>query len=103
MIFREDDSVAHIAEETSIAAHAAPIVIMVGVLGTKTLGWLMYIAVSFATYSVLDVLQLESTLLIGEVCSFKVVYHNAPGGYPLNPSHVSSEVHLVFVWMFSNC
>ena len=91
-----------IAEETSIAAHAAPIAIMIGVLGIEILGWLMYIAVSFATYSVPDVLQSESALSVREVCSL-VIYHNAPGGHLLSASHVSSEAHLVFMWMFSNC
>ncbi|KAN0087464.1 Amino acid/polyamine transporter I [Tylopilus felleus] len=48
-------------------SHAAPIAIMVGVLGTEILGWLMYIAVSFATYSVPDVLQSQFALTLGEV------------------------------------
>ncbi|KAF8555239.1 amino acid transporter [Imleria badia] len=61
------DSAAYIAEETSNAAHAAPIAIMVRVLGTEILGWLMYIAVSFATYSVPDVLQSKFALPIGDV------------------------------------
>jgi amino acid transporter len=61
------DSAAHIAEETSNAAHAVPIAIMVGVLGTEILGWLMYIAASFATYSVPDILQSKLVLPIGDV------------------------------------
>lgn len=40
---------------------------MVGVLGTEILGWIMYIAVSFATYSVPDVLQSKFALPIGDV------------------------------------
>lgn len=40
---------------------------MVGVLGTEILGWLMYIAVSFVTYSVPDVLQSQFALTLGEV------------------------------------
>ncbi|KAF9220947.1 amino acid transporter [Gyrodon lividus] len=61
------DSAAHIAEETSNAARAAPISIMVGVLGTEILGWLMYIAASFATYSVPDILQSKLALPMGDV------------------------------------
>ncbi|KAF8443051.1 amino acid transporter [Boletus edulis BED1] len=61
------DSAAHIAEETSNAARAAPIAIMVGVLGTEILGWLMFIAFSFATYSVPDVLQSKLALPVGDV------------------------------------
>jgi len=40
---------------------------MVGVLGTEILGWLMYIAISFATYSVPDVLRSKLALPIGDV------------------------------------
>lgn len=65
--FFQDDSAVHIAEETSNAAWAAPIAIMVGVLGTEILGWLMYIAVSFATASVPEALQSELVLPIGSV------------------------------------
>ncbi|KAH0831949.1 amino acid permease-domain-containing protein [Lanmaoa asiatica] len=61
------DSAVHIAEETSNAAWAAPIAIMVGVLGTEILGWLMYIAVSFATASVPGALQSKLVLPIGDV------------------------------------
>ncbi|KAF8555243.1 amino acid transporter [Imleria badia] len=61
------DSAVHIAEETSNAASAAPIAIMVGVLGTEILGWLMYIAVSFATASVPEALESKLVLPIGDV------------------------------------
>ncbi|KIJ64440.1 hypothetical protein HYDPIDRAFT_90326 [Hydnomerulius pinastri MD-312] len=61
------DSAAHIAEETANAARNAPIAIMVGVLGTEILGWLLYIAASFATYSVPDVLQSTYVLPMGQV------------------------------------
>ncbi|OSX59611.1 hypothetical protein POSPLADRAFT_1059803 [Postia placenta MAD-698-R-SB12] len=46
------DSAAHIAEETAGAARAAPIAILVGVGATASLGWLLFIAASFATASV---------------------------------------------------
>lgn len=65
--FTQDDSAVHIAEETSNAASAAPIAIMVGVLATEILGWLMYIAVSFATASVSEALQSKLVLPIGDV------------------------------------
>ncbi|KIJ17674.1 hypothetical protein PAXINDRAFT_129948 [Paxillus involutus ATCC 200175] len=61
------DSAAHIAEETSNAARAAPIAIMVGVVVTEILGWVMYIAASFATYSVPDILQSKLPLPMGDV------------------------------------
>jgi len=61
------DSAAHIAEETSNAAWAAPVAIMTAVLGTEILGWLMYIAISFATASVSDALQSNLVLPIGDV------------------------------------
>ena len=40
---------------------------MVGVVGTEVLGWLMYIAVSFATASVPEALQSKLVLPIGDV------------------------------------
>ncbi|KAN0087468.1 Amino acid/polyamine transporter I [Tylopilus felleus] len=61
------DSAVHIAEETSNAEWAAPMAIMVGVLGTEILGWLMYIAVSFATASVPVAIQSKLVLPIGDV------------------------------------
>jgi len=51
------DSAAHIAEETAGAARAAPIAILVGVGATASLGWLLYIAASFATASVSGLLE----------------------------------------------
>lgn len=65
--FFQDDSAVHIAEETSNAAWAAPVAIMVGVLGTEILGWLMYIAISFATASVPETVQSNLALPIGDV------------------------------------
>ncbi|KAH7885382.1 amino acid transporter [Phlebopus sp. FC_14] len=61
------DSAAHIAEETAGAARAAPIAIMVGVLATELLGWVYFIAASFATYSVSDILSTELALPMGQV------------------------------------
>lgn len=62
-----DDSAAHIAEETAGAARAAPIAILVGVLGTEILGWLYYIGASYATNSVPDILQSKLALPLGQV------------------------------------
>lgn len=61
------DSAAHIAEETAGAARAAPIAILVGVAGTEILGWLYYIAASYATNSVPDILQSNLALPLGQV------------------------------------
>ncbi|KAG2151409.1 amino acid transporter [Suillus clintonianus] len=61
------DSAAHIAEETAGAARAAPIAILVGVAGTEILGWLYYIAASYATASVPDILQTKLALPLGQV------------------------------------
>ncbi|EIW80962.1 amino acid transporter [Coniophora puteana RWD-64-598 SS2] len=61
------DSAAHIAEETANAARAAPIAILVGVAATEILGWLYYIAASFATQSVTETLQTTLPLPMGQV------------------------------------
>ncbi|KAG1882605.1 amino acid transporter [Suillus subluteus] len=61
------DSAAHIAEETAGAARAAPIAILVGVAATEILGWLYYIAASYATNSVPDILQSKLALPLGQV------------------------------------
>ncbi|OJT12513.1 hypothetical protein TRAPUB_10914 [Trametes pubescens] len=61
------DSAAHISEETSNAARAAPIAILVGVGATATLGWLLYIAASFATASVPDLLGTTLPLPMGQL------------------------------------
>jgi amino acid permease (GABA permease) len=61
------DSAAHIAEETTGAARAAPIAILVGVAATEILGWLYYIAASYATNSVQDILQSKLALPLGQV------------------------------------
>ena len=62
-----DDSAAHISEETAGAARAAPIAILVGVAATATLGWLSYIAASFALVSVSDLLATELALPMGQL------------------------------------
>jgi amino acid transporter len=56
MLLIPDDSAAHVSEEVTGAARTAPIAIMVGVGATQFLGWLIYIAASFATTSVPDLL-----------------------------------------------
>jgi amino acid transporter len=62
-----DDSAAHIAEETAGAARAAPIAILVGVGVTEILGWLYYIAASYATTSVADIMETKLALPLGQV------------------------------------
>ena len=62
-----DDSAAHVSEEVTGAARAAPIAIMVAVGGTQFLGWLIYIAASFATTSVPDLLSTTLPLPMGQL------------------------------------
>ncbi|KAI0677734.1 amino acid transporter [Trametes maxima] len=61
------DSAAHISEETSNAARAAPIAILVGVGATASLGWLLFIAASFATASVPLLLGTDLPLPMGQL------------------------------------
>ncbi|KZT06558.1 amino acid transporter [Laetiporus sulphureus 93-53] len=61
------DSAAHIAEETSGAARAAPIAILVGVGATASLGWILFIAASFATASVSDLLATNLPLPMAQL------------------------------------
>ncbi|THH18199.1 hypothetical protein EW146_g2734 [Bondarzewia mesenterica] len=61
------DSAAHISEEVSGAARAAPIAIMVGVISTQSLGWLLFIAASFATQSVSELLATDLPLPMGQL------------------------------------
>ncbi|KAI0303990.1 amino acid transporter [Russula brevipes] len=61
------DSAAHVSEEVTGAARAAPIAIMVAVAGTQFLGWLIYIAASFATTSVPDLLVPTLPLPMGQL------------------------------------
>ena len=62
-----DDSAAHISEETAGAARAAPIAILVGVGATASLGWLLFIAASFAAASVPDLLASPLPLPMGQL------------------------------------
>ena len=62
-----DDSAAHVSEEVTGAARTAPIAIMVGVGATQFLGWLIYIAASFATASVPDLLTSTLPLVMGQL------------------------------------
>ncbi|KAH7926011.1 amino acid transporter [Leucogyrophana mollusca] len=61
------DSAAHISEEVAGAQRAAPIAILVGVAGTQALGWLLFIAASFATSSVADLLTTTLPLPMGQL------------------------------------
>nr|VWO96338.1 Glyoxaloxidase 1 [Ganoderma boninense] len=61
------DSAAHIAEETAGAARAAPIAILVGVGATASLGWLLFIAASFAAASVPNLLATPLPLPMGQL------------------------------------
>jgi len=56
------DSAAHISEETANAARAAPLAIIVSVIGTASLGWLLLIATSFAIPSVGDLINTSPPL-----------------------------------------
>lgn len=62
-----DDSAAHVSEETTGAARAAPLAIMIAVGGTQLLGWLVYIAASFATVSVPDLITTTLPLPLGQL------------------------------------
>ncbi|OBZ70417.1 putative amino-acid permease PB24D3.02c [Grifola frondosa] len=61
------DSAAHISEETAGAARAAPIAILVAVGATASLGWILFIAASFATASVSDLLSTTLPLPMGQL------------------------------------
>jgi amino acid transporter len=67
MLLIPDDSAAHVSEEVTGAARTAPIAIMVGVGATQFLGWLIYIAASFATASVPDLLTSDLPLSMGQL------------------------------------
>ena len=64
---RTDDSAAHISEETSGAARAAPLAIMVSVAAVGSLGWILSIAASFATLSVPALLETKLALPMGQL------------------------------------
>jgi len=61
------DSAAHISEETAGAARVAPIAILTGVAATASLGWLLFIAASFATTSVSATLSSTLPLPMGQL------------------------------------
>lgn len=61
------DSAAHISEETTNAAYAAPVAIIAGVVGTASFGWLIFIAASFAMHSVSDILSSTLPLPMGQL------------------------------------
>jgi len=65
--FMIDDSAAHVSEEVTGAARAAPIAIMIAVGGTQFFGWLIYIAASYATSSVPDILSTHLPLPMGQL------------------------------------
>ena len=62
-----DDSAAHISEETTNAAWAGPLAILIGVGATASLGWLILIAASFALTSVSALLDSELALPMGQL------------------------------------
>ncbi|KAN0126751.1 Amino acid/polyamine transporter I [Russula decolorans] len=61
------DSAAHVSEEVTGAARAAPLAILLAVGGTQLFGWLTYIAASFATASVPDLLTTTLPLPMGQL------------------------------------
>jgi len=63
----QDDSAAHISEETANAARAAPLAISISVAGTSNMGWLLLISASFAIPSVNDILGTTLPLPMGQV------------------------------------
>jgi len=64
---KSDDSAAHISEEIAGAARAAPVAILVSVASVGSLGWLLSIAVSFATASVPTILESDLSLSMGQL------------------------------------
>ncbi|KAI0373776.1 amino acid transporter [Pilatotrama ljubarskyi] len=61
------DSAAHISEEISSAARAAPIAILVSVAAVGAMGWILIIAVSFTTLSVPALLETDLSLPMGQL------------------------------------
>ncbi|KAL4249810.1 Amino Acid-Polyamine-Organocation Transporter [Abortiporus biennis] len=61
------DSAAHISEEISGAARAAPTAILVSVASVGSMGWLVLIAASYATTSVTDLLSTKLSLPMGQL------------------------------------
>ncbi|TFY58236.1 hypothetical protein EVJ58_g6532 [Rhodofomes roseus] len=61
------DSAAHISEEVSGAAKAAPVAILVSVASVGSLGWILCIAASYAIVSVPDLLATELSMPMGQL------------------------------------
>ncbi|KAG6839837.1 hypothetical protein C0991_011201 [Blastosporella zonata] len=62
-----NDSAAHISEETAGAARAAPIAMLVGVGATAGLGWILLIVISFVIPSMSDLLASDLPLPMAQV------------------------------------
>ena len=62
-----EDSAAHLSEEITGAARVAPIAILAAVASTSILGWILYIAISFATASVPHLLDTDFTIPAGQL------------------------------------
>ncbi|KAG6839690.1 hypothetical protein C0991_012555, partial [Blastosporella zonata] len=62
-----DDSAAHISEETSGAAKAAPLAMLIGVGATAGLGWILLIAISFVIPSISGLLATDLPLPMAQV------------------------------------
>ncbi|RPD67504.1 amino acid transporter [Lentinus tigrinus ALCF2SS1-7] len=61
------DCAAHLSEETTGASRVAPIAMVAGVGVTALSGWLLFIAVSFATASIPDVIAADFPMPMGKV------------------------------------
>lgn len=61
------DSAAHISEEVSGAAKAAPVAILVSVASVASLGWILCIAASYAIVSVPDLLATQLSMPMGQL------------------------------------
>ncbi|KAI0824004.1 amino acid transporter [Trametes gibbosa] len=61
------DSAAHISEEVTDAARAAPIAILVSVAAVGSMGWILIVAASFATVSVPALLETDLALPMGQL------------------------------------
>ncbi|KAI0705733.1 amino acid transporter [Cerioporus squamosus] len=61
------DCAAHLSEETTGAARVAPIAMVAGVGFTAICGWLLFIAASFATASIPDVLAADFPMPMGKI------------------------------------
>ncbi|TFK85166.1 amino acid transporter [Polyporus arcularius HHB13444] len=61
------DAAAHLSEETTGAARVAPIAMVAGVGFTAICGWLLFIAASFATASIPDVIAADFPMPMGKI------------------------------------